>query len=230
MPENSYTLEDTTPAEKMSGEIGGSLKSISTMDTLDEETKKQIEEQIANLTASTLSSLGSNMDPSKIKENTDILKSLGSKGFGIAKEAIETLNTVVKETTGMDISTIIQGVEGAGKIAKGLSSMNLDKMVEGGLQLATTTSKAGFEASGADGVATNLGLKEFLAKNSNFGQGQQKETQQETIYGLTPEQLRPLSGKQENVDIPAILKEGLDGKDTTAIDSAMLMTKLGVER
>ena len=40
MPENSYTLEDTTPGEKISGEIGGSLKNISTMDTLDEQTKK----------------------------------------------------------------------------------------------------------------------------------------------------------------------------------------------
>ena len=226
MPENNYALEDTTPAEKISGEIGGSLKSISTMDTLDEQTKKQIEEQIANLTASTLSSLGSDMDPSKIKENTDILKSLGSKGFAVAKEAIETLNTVIKETTGMDINTILQGVEGASKIAKGLTSMDVNKMIDGGSQLASATSETAL-----NGAATNLGLKEFLAKNSNFGQGEQKEAQQETIYGLTPEQLRPISGKQGTVDVPAILKERpQEEKNTLLTGTEALVAKLGAER
>lgn len=119
MTENKteYDLNYATPTEKMSSDMN-LLKDISSFAELGEEERQKVEEQISNITSSLFSAMDGNADPSKLKENAEILKSLGDKGFGKATEALSMLDNISKETSGQGLDAFIQSASGIDNVGQ----------------------------------------------------------------------------------------------------------------
>ena len=214
---NEYDVNFATPTEKMTSDMS-LLKEVGSFAEIGDEERQKAEEQIANIAGSIMSDIGGNADPSKLKENAEILKELGAKGFGKATEVLSMLDSISKETTGVGLDAFVQTASGMDKMARGIENENLTQTLDGTVQTGIGAGQIyagmngmGPEANAVAQMAEEGHLKETLTDLSNYGKG-------------------PVPEKDNSVGVPAILaekgKENVDNAvNKTAEASALLAAK-----
>ena len=211
---NEYDVNFATPTEKMTSDMS-LLKEVGSFAEIGDEERQKAEEQIANITNSLFSAINGNMDTSKLKENAEILKTLGEKGFGKATEALSMLDSISKETTGVGLDAFVQTASGMDKMARGIENENLTQTLDGAVQTGIGAGQIyagmngmGPEANAVAQMAEEGHLKETLSELSNYGKG-------------------PVPEKDNSVGVPAILaeKEGntVENDATKTVDTAALL-------